>query len=105
MQRLKDTSPFRARRFISPFGGVWADRFNRKYIINIADGSIAFASLIVAVLIRCEGSIPRPLGQEQHTPLAAGLLIMSGFDHMGILLICAVIRSLGQGLPCDSSLM
>jgi DHA3 family macrolide efflux protein-like MFS transporter len=60
--------------FISPFGGVWADRFNRKYIINIADGSIAFASLIVAILI------------------------MSGIDHIGILLACAVIRSLGQGV-------
>jgi DHA3 family macrolide efflux protein-like MFS transporter len=60
--------------FISLFGGVWADRFNRKYIINIADGSIAFASLIVAVLI------------------------MWGFDHIGILLICAVIRSFGQGV-------
>jgi DHA3 family macrolide efflux protein-like MFS transporter len=60
--------------FISPFAGVWADRFNRKYIINIADGSIAFASLIVAVLI------------------------MSGFDDIGILLFCAVIRSFGQGV-------
>jgi DHA3 family macrolide efflux protein-like MFS transporter len=60
--------------FISPFGGVWADRFNRKHIINIADGSIAFASLIVAVLI------------------------MSGIDHVGILLACAVVRSFGQGV-------
>ncbi|MDR1248198.1 MAG: MFS transporter [Treponema sp.] len=60
--------------FISPFGGVWADRFNRKYIINIADGSIAFASLMVA------------------------FLIMSGIDHIGILLACAVIRSFGQGV-------
>jgi DHA3 family macrolide efflux protein-like MFS transporter len=60
--------------FISPFGGVWADRFNRKYIINIADAAIAFASLIVAVLM------------------------MAGFDSLGILLCCAVIRSFGQGV-------
>ncbi|MDR1895308.1 MAG: MFS transporter [Prevotellaceae bacterium] len=60
--------------FISPFGGVWADRYNRKYIINIADGSIAFASLIVAVLI------------------------MSGIDLVGILLACSIIRSFGQGV-------
>jgi DHA3 family macrolide efflux protein-like MFS transporter len=60
--------------FISPFGGVWADRYNRKYIINIADGSIAFVSLIVAVLI------------------------MSGIDLVGILLACAIIRSFGQGV-------
>jgi DHA3 family macrolide efflux protein-like MFS transporter len=59
---------------ISPFGGVWADRFNRKYLINIADGAIALASLVVAVLL------------------------MAGFDHAGILLFCAVVRSLGQGV-------
>jgi DHA3 family macrolide efflux protein-like MFS transporter len=60
--------------FISPIGGVWADRFNRKFIINIADGVIAFASLVAAVLI------------------------MLGFNHVEILLLCAVTRSLGQGV-------
>jgi DHA3 family macrolide efflux protein-like MFS transporter len=74
MMTLFTIAGFLPMFFISPFGGVWADRFNRKYIINIADGSIAFASLLVAVLI------------------------MSGFDHIGILLICAVIRSIGQGV-------
>ncbi|MDR1470628.1 MAG: MFS transporter [Spirochaetaceae bacterium] len=60
--------------FISPFAGVWADRFNRKYLINIADGSIAFVSLIVAVCL------------------------MAGIDSYGILLFCALMRSLGQGV-------
>ena len=60
--------------FISPFGGVWADRFNRKYIISIADGAIALVSLIVA------------------------LLLMQGYTHYGILLACAAVRSLGQGI-------
>jgi DHA3 family macrolide efflux protein-like MFS transporter len=60
--------------FISPFGGVWADRFNKKNIINIADGAIAFVSLIVAVFL------------------------FFGFDHVGLLLACAVVRSLGQGV-------
>jgi DHA3 family macrolide efflux protein-like MFS transporter len=60
--------------FISPFAGVWADRFNRKYIITIADGAIAFVSLLAAVLIT------------------------AGVDSIGILLFCAVIRSLGQGV-------
>ncbi|MDR2617695.1 MAG: MFS transporter [Treponema sp.] len=59
---------------ISPFGGVWADRFNRKHLINLADGAIALASLIVAVLL------------------------MAGFNHVGILLSCAVVRSFGQGV-------
>ncbi|MDR1653661.1 MAG: MFS transporter [Prevotellaceae bacterium] len=60
--------------FVSPFAGVWADRFNRKYIINISDGAIAFFSLIAAVFI------------------------MAGVDSIVILLTCAVIRSVGQGV-------
>jgi len=60
--------------FISPFAGVWADRFNRKYIINIADGSIAFFSLVVAVFL------------------------MFGIDSYAILFVCAFVRSLGQGV-------
>ena len=59
--------------FISPFAGVWADRYNRKYIINIADSVIAFFSLVVAVLL------------------------MRGIDNYAILLFCALVRSLGQG--------
>jgi DHA3 family macrolide efflux protein-like MFS transporter len=60
--------------FISPFAGVWADKFNRKYIINIADGAIAFFSLVTA------------------------LFLISGVDHYGILLLCALARSIGQGV-------
>lgn len=69
--------------FISPFAGVWADRFNRKNIINIADGSIALVSLIVAVFL------------------------LFGFDPISILLICTVVRSLGQGsqMPAVSALI
>jgi DHA3 family macrolide efflux protein-like MFS transporter len=74
MMTLFTIAGFLPMFFISPFAGVWADRFNRKYIINIADGAIAFASLIVAILI------------------------MSGFENLGILLSCAVIRSFGQGV-------
>jgi DHA3 family macrolide efflux protein-like MFS transporter len=65
--------------FISPFGGVWADKFNRKYLINIADGAIAFVSLVVAVLI------------------------MLGFNHAGILLLCAAVRSFGQGVQMPAA--
>jgi DHA3 family macrolide efflux protein-like MFS transporter len=74
MMTLFSVAGFLPMFFISPFGGVWADRFNRKYIINIADGAIAFASLITAVLI------------------------MAGFENLGILFFCAIIRSFGQGV-------
>ncbi|GMO15618.1 MAG: MFS transporter [Termitinemataceae bacterium] len=60
--------------FISPFAGVWADRFNRKYIINIADGATAFFSL------------------------AAAVFIILGINSYSILLICAFVRSIGQGV-------
>jgi DHA3 family macrolide efflux protein-like MFS transporter len=60
--------------FISPFAGVWADRFNRKYIINIADGATAFFSL------------------------AAAVFIILGINSYAILLICAFVRSIGQGV-------
>ena len=60
--------------FISPFAGVWADRFNRKYIINIADASIALATLIVAVFF------------------------IAGVENHWLLLGCAAVRALGQGV-------
>jgi DHA3 family macrolide efflux protein-like MFS transporter len=60
--------------FISPFGGVWADRFNRKHLIASADGAIALASLLVAVLL------------------------LFGFEHVAVLLLCSAVRSFGQGV-------
>ena len=36
--------------FISPFAGAIVDRFNRKKLIIISDGAIAFATVILAVL-------------------------------------------------------
>jgi DHA3 family macrolide efflux protein-like MFS transporter len=69
--------------FVSPFGGVWADRYNRKYLINMADASIAFVTLIMAVLF------------------------FLGYDYVGLLLICVVVRALGQGIqtPAVSALI
>jgi DHA3 family macrolide efflux protein-like MFS transporter len=60
--------------FISPFAGVWADRYNRKNIINISDGTIAFFSLVVAILL------------------------ILGIDSYIILFFCTLIRSFGQGM-------
>ncbi|MDR0854470.1 MAG: MFS transporter [Clostridiales Family XIII bacterium] len=60
--------------FISPFGGVWADRFNRKYLINIADASIATVTLVIA------------------------LCFSLGTQSIYLLLVCAIMRSLGQGV-------
>jgi DHA3 family macrolide efflux protein-like MFS transporter len=69
--------------FISPFGGVWADRYNRKYLINLADSAIALVTLALAILF------------------------FMGYDHIGWLFICAAARSAGQGvqLPAVNALI
>lgn len=59
---------------VSPFAGVWADRFNRKYIINIADLSIAAVTLIIAICFTM------------------------GITNITLLFVCAIIRSAGQGI-------
>ena len=59
---------------ISPFAGVWADRYNRKRIINISDASVALFSLIAAVLLTL------------------------GIDSYAMLFVCALIRALGAGV-------
>jgi DHA3 family macrolide efflux protein-like MFS transporter len=60
--------------FMSPFGGVWSDRCNRKKLINLADGGIALATLAVAAVYMC------------------------GYESIGLLLVCAAVRALGQGI-------
>ncbi|MDR1160651.1 MAG: MFS transporter [Syntrophomonadaceae bacterium] len=60
--------------FISPFGGVWADRYNRKLLINISDSAIALVTLFMAVLL------------------------LSGIEHIALLFICATVRGFGQGV-------
>ena len=69
--------------FISPFGGIWADRYNKKHLINISDGIIALVTLILA------------------------LTFFVGYQQMGLLLICVAIRSLGGGvqMPAVNSLI
>jgi len=63
--------------FLSPFAGVWVDRFNRKLIIVLADSFIAITTLITALLFYFGyGSILlllvisafRSLGNAVHTP-------------------------------------
>jgi DHA3 family macrolide efflux protein-like MFS transporter len=60
--------------FISPFAGVWADRYNKKLLINIADATVAAVTLVMAVIFSL------------------------GIDLTGVLLMCLVMRALGQGV-------
>ena len=69
--------------FISPFGGVWADNYNRKNLIMLSDGFIAAVTLVIAICYSM------------------------GIESLGFLLSCSVARSLGQGvqMPAINSLI
>ncbi|GMO25978.1 MAG: MFS transporter [Termitinemataceae bacterium] len=60
--------------FVSPFGGVLADRFNRKHLINIADAAIAISTLMLTVFF------------------------MAGFKYLRLLFIFSAIRAVGAGI-------
>jgi DHA3 family macrolide efflux protein-like MFS transporter len=60
--------------FLSPFAGVWADRYNRKTLIMLSDGMIAIATLILAILF-----------------------IMK-YDAIWLLFVASAIRALGSGI-------
>jgi len=69
--------------FISPFAGVWADRYNRKVLIIIADSAIAL------------------------TTLAAAVAFLSGYRGYWILFAALIIRAVGGGIqsPAASALL
>lgn len=60
--------------FISLWGGVWADRHNRKHLIMLADGFIALATLGLAISF------------------------WAGFRRIELLLVVSVVRSIGAGI-------
>ncbi len=62
--------------FISPLGGLWADRYSRKRLIIISDGAIALTTLIVAILYTMGmGSIPLLLVAMGIRGLGAGVQV------------------------------
>lgn len=60
--------------FLSPFAGVWADRYNRKLLIMLSDSAIAIATLILAILF------------------------FMGYDAVWLLFVVSAIRALGSGI-------
>jgi len=68
---------------LSPFAGVWADKYNRKNLIMIADGCIAACTLIVAIIF------------------------MLGYGSIGLLFVALIIRALGSAVqtPCVGALL
>lgn len=59
---------------LSPVAGVWADRYNRKTLIILADGLIAISTLVLAILF------------------------LNGYDAIWLLFVMAAIRAIGTGI-------
>lgn len=74
MMTIATICGFLPQLLISFFGGVWADRYNKKYIIAISDSAIALSTLVVAILF------------------------IMGIESIWILFIALAIRSLGAGV-------
>ncbi|MBB6214497.1 DHA3 family macrolide efflux protein-like MFS transporter [Anaerosolibacter carboniphilus] len=60
--------------FLSPFAGVWADRYNRKILIMLSDAFIAVVTLVLAILF------------------------LLGYDSMGLLFVMSAFRAIGSGI-------
>ena len=59
---------------LSPFGGVWADRYNRKVLIILSDGLIAVATLVMAIVF------------------------LMGYEALWLLFAMAAVRAIGTGI-------
>jgi DHA3 family macrolide efflux protein-like MFS transporter len=60
--------------FLAPFAGVWADRYDRKMLIILADSLIAVATLVIAILF------------------------LIGYDSIWLLFVVSAVRALGAGI-------
>ena len=70
-------SSFLPQMIISPFAGVWADRYNKKKIIILADVLIAISTLILAIFLQLNNLV--------NTSLIA-------------IVVVSIIRSIGTGI-------
>lgn len=68
---------------VSPFAGVWADRFDRKKLVMLSDSMIALSTLITAILF------------------------FAGFGETWLLFAVSAVRSFGSGiqLPAVSAII
>jgi MFS transporter, DHA3 family, macrolide efflux protein len=60
--------------FLSPFAGVWADRYNRKILIILSDSLIAVSTLVLAILF------------------------LMGYEALWLLFLMSAIRAIGTGI-------
>ena len=74
---------FLPQAIVSIFGGVWADRHNRKYLIVAADAAIALTTLALAVIM------------------------LTGYEAVWLIFLTLAVRSAGAGIqmPAVSALI
>lgn len=74
---------FLPQAVVSVFGGVWADRLDRKLLIIGADATIALTTLVLA------------------------LVMLSGYDALWLIYLVSAVRSAGAGIqtPAVSALL
>jgi len=63
---------------LSPVAGVWADRYNRKLLIMLADSLIAVSTLILAILF------------------------LLGYEELWLLFVMLAIRAVGTGIQAPA---
>ncbi len=74
MMTLSIVCGFLPSFLISPFAGVWADRYSRKMLIILSDSLTALATLVLAVMF------------------------FLGYDSVWLLFTASAVRSLGSGI-------
>jgi len=74
MMTISTVCGFLPQMAISLFAGVWIDRYNRKKMIMLADGMIAIATLILAVMF------------------------LLGYNNIWLLYLILLIRAAGTGI-------
>lgn len=74
MMAISTLCGFLPQVLISLFGGVWADRFDRKKLIILADGTIAVFTALLAILFTL------------------------GYTNIWLLFVISAVRSLGAGI-------
>lgn len=83
MMTITILTSFFPQIIIGFFAGVWADRYNRKYVIMASDGLTALATLVLAIFF------------------------LIGYRETWLIFVAAAIRSIGAGIqsPAESSIL
>ena len=74
MVTISAISGFLPAFILSPFAGVWADRYDRKKLIILSDIGIALATLVLA------------------------FFLMAGFKALWLMFVLSAVRSIGSGI-------